>query len=74
MTGNYKPFSDVDITLIGSTLTRHDVNHLMAAIDESSLPYQFDLSLFNTLSNEELKKEIQQKGIVLYTKHRTHSQ
>ncbi len=66
--GNFKPFSDVDITLIGNALTRYDVNHLMAEIDESSLPYQFDISLFNNLNNEELKEEIQKKGVVLYKK------
>lgn len=36
--GNYKPFSDVDITLTGEHLTRTGINRLQAALAESSLP------------------------------------
>ena len=32
--GNYKPFSDIDITLIGEGLTRSDVNRLASDIDD----------------------------------------
>ena len=37
--GTHKPFSDVDITLLGFRLTRTHLNRLSADIDESSLPY-----------------------------------
>lgn len=64
--GNYKPFSDVDITLVGSELSRKDVNALYAAIDVSLLPYKFDISLFSSLKNEDLIEHIARRGIVIY--------
>lgn len=64
--GNYKPFSDVDIVLTGEELTRIDINRLYAAIDESSLPYKFDISLFASLKTPELIEHIERVGIVIY--------
>lgn len=66
--GNYKPFSDVDITLVGSDLSRDDVNKLYAAIDVSSLPYEFDISLYSSIRNEALLDHIHRRGIVVYRK------
>lgn len=66
--GNYKPFSDVDITLVGSTLIRRHLNRLAADINDSSLPYQFDISIFHTLTNEELVKHIKRRGVIIYQK------
>ena len=64
--GNYKPFSDVDIVLKGEELTRMDINRLQASIDESSLPYKFDISLFASLKTPELIEHITRVGIVIY--------
>ena len=46
----HKPFSDVDITLLGIGLSRSHLNRLMADMDESSLPYFFDVSFFRITS------------------------
>ena len=64
--GTHKPFSDVDITLLGVGLTRSHLSRLMAVIDESSLPYFFDISLFAKLTNPDLIEQIEQTGVVLY--------
>ena len=64
--GTNKPFSDVDITLLGIGLNRSHLNRLMADIDESSLPYLFDISLFDKLTNPDLIKQIEQTGVILY--------
>lgn len=64
--GTYKPFSDVDITLLGFRLTRTHLNHLSADIDESSLPYSFDISIYSQLSNPDLIEQIEETGVVLY--------
>lgn len=64
--GNYKPFSDVDITLIGEKLTHTDLNHLSLVIDDLLLPYQFDISIFHTLKNEALIDHIHRVGITIY--------
>jgi predicted nucleotidyltransferase len=66
--GNYKPFSDVDITLKGESLTRKDINRISLAIDDLLLPYQFDVSIFHTLKNKELIEHVERVGIVIYTK------
>ena len=64
--GNYKPFSDVDITLVGDELTHEDLNRVILAIDDLLLPYQFDISLFYILKNAELIDHINRRGIVIY--------
>jgi predicted nucleotidyltransferase len=64
--GTHKPFSDVDITLLGIGLTRSHLNRLMADIDESSLPYSFDISLYAKLTNSDLIEQIERTGVMLY--------
>lgn len=64
--GNYKPFSDVDITLEGPELTHTDLSRLSLAIDDLLLPYQFDISIFHTLKNEALIDNIRRMGITIY--------
>ncbi len=64
--GTYKPFSDVDITLVGHELTREDLNSILLAIDDLLLPYQVDLSIFHKLKNEALIDHIRRRGIVIY--------
>ena len=64
--GTHKPFSDVDITLLGFGLTRTHLNRLSAEIDESSLPYSFDISIFSQLSNPDLIEQIENTGVVLF--------
>jgi len=66
--GNYKPFSDVDITLEGAELTHTDLNRISLAIDDLLLPYQFDISIFHTLKNEALIDHIRRMGIAIYEK------
>jgi len=66
--GNYKPFSDVDITLEGAELTHTDLNRISLAIDDLLLPYQFDISIFHTLKNEALIDHIRRMGITIYEK------
>lgn len=64
--GTYKPGSDVDISLIGKDLTQELLWKISEALDDSLLPYVFDLSLFETLDNPELKEHISRVGFVLY--------
>lgn len=66
--GTYKPFSDVDITLVGDELTHEDLNRIILAIDDLLLPYQFDISIFHQLKNDTLIDHINRRGIVIYEK------
>lgn len=68
--GNYKPFSDVDITLVGGLLTHDDLSRMIIAIDDLLLPYQFDISIFHQLKNETLIDHINRRGIVIYNRYK----
>ena len=59
-------FSDVDITLLGYGLTLSHLNRLSAESNESSLLYQFDISIFSKLTNPALIEQIEETGVVLY--------
>lgn len=69
--GNYKPFSDVDITLVGRELTHSDLNRMILDIDDLLLPYMFDISIFHTLKSSDLIDHINRRGISIYEKKRT---
>ncbi|MCM1729259.1 nucleotidyltransferase domain-containing protein [Bacteroides uniformis] len=43
--GNFKPFSDIDITLMGDRLTYNTLSSLSDEIDDLLLPYSVDLSI-----------------------------
>lgn len=64
--GTNKPFSDVDITLIGDQLTQDDLTDVMYRLSESSLPYFCDVSLFSHLNNPALIDHIQRRGKIIY--------
>lgn len=66
--GNYKPFSDVDITLVGENLTHNDLLKITNDIDDLLLPYMFDVSVLHTLRNKELIEHINRRGVVIYKK------
>ncbi|MBQ5925392.1 MAG: nucleotidyltransferase domain-containing protein [Paludibacteraceae bacterium] len=66
--GTFKPFSDVDITLFGDAITHQDLSQLLFDVDDLLLPYQFDISIFNTLKNSDLIEHINRVGIEIYNK------
>ena len=53
--GNHKPFSDVDISLVGANLTRSRLNQIAFAIDDK-------------LTNMELVDHIRRVGISIFCK------
>ena len=63
---NHKPGSDVDLVLVGEV--DHDTfsNIRMQLSEEIPLPYFFDVLLENEISNEALKKHVQEFGKVIY--------
>ena len=66
--GCFKPFSDVDITLVVDELSRSDLIRVMEEVDDLLLPYQFDISLWHKLKNEALISHIGRVGIEIYRK------
>ena len=63
--GCNKPFSDIDISLVGKDLSINDLLRLHTIIDELSLPYEIDLNIFDRITNEKLKEHIIRCGIEL---------
>ncbi len=61
--GNYHQGSDIDLTLIGSTLTTSDLLRMKNDLDDSMLPYKVDLSLFHHIDNPGLIDHIERVGI-----------
>lgn len=68
--GNYKPYSDVDISLVGKSLTYSDLLRLHSIIDDLLLPYEIDLNIFDLIQNENLKEHILRCGRVIYESSR----
>lgn len=66
--GNYKPFSDIDMTLFGENLTHDDIVAVNSEVDNLLLPYQCDISSFNNLRNEALIDHINRVGVEIYHK------
>ena len=64
--GNFKPASDIDLTLYGASLTPRLCATIADALDELLLPYGIDLSLFDCLDSVELREHIARVGIVFY--------
>ena len=64
--GNYKTGSDIDLTLVGKALSLDDMMKIKSDLDDSSLPYLVDVSLFDQLDNESLRDHIQRVGVVFY--------
>ncbi len=64
--GNYKPGSDIDLTLIGPGLTHRMLASLAAELDESVIPYQVDLSIRDDIDNPNLLEHIARVGVVFY--------
>ena len=65
--GNYKPFSDIDITLLGDKLEHDDLLDIMNGVDDLLLPYMFDISLYSSLKNENLIDHINRVGVEIYS-------
>lgn len=64
--GNYKPGSDIDLTLFGSGLSSRLLADIADALDDLLLPYSIDLSIFADLNHAELHEHIERVGVVLY--------
>ncbi len=60
--GNYKPSSDIDLTLVGEKLTLTLLQTLENEIDDLLLPYKFDISIFHQISNPDLIAHIERVG------------
>jgi predicted nucleotidyltransferase len=64
--GNYKPGSDIDLTLYGTSLTPGLCATIAEVLDDLLLPYTIDLSVFAELKHPELEAHIRRVGVVFF--------
>ena len=64
--GNFKPGSDIDLTLIGEKLDAKTLGQLDSELDDTLLPYEFDISILSKLTHPELIEHIWRVGVVFY--------
>ena len=62
--GNYRPNSDIDITLKGENLDLSTLFKIETDLDDLLLPYKIDLSIFHKIKNQDLIEHINRAGII----------
>ncbi len=67
--GNYKPGSDIDLSLKGDKVNASLVNQISLKLDDLYVAYTFDLSVFRQISDTSLSDNIQRTGISFYRKN-----
>jgi uncharacterized protein len=64
--GTYKPGSDIDLALLGPSLTQKSLNRLYEEFDDLPLPYEFSLLVFDKLDDPEILAHIKRVGMKFY--------
>ena len=64
--GNYKRGSDIDLTIKGALLSFSELMQIEDEIDDLYLPYQVDLSQYETIENSDLLDHINRVSITIY--------
>ena len=67
--GNYREGSDIDMTLLGSGLSYDILGKILGDLDDSSIPYLFDVSIYDRLKSDSLRDHINRRGKVLYDRN-----
>jgi len=68
--GNYKPGSDVDLTLKGKQLNLKLLNKISLDLDDLLLPYTFDLSIYHHITAPDLIEHIERVGKIFYQREK----
>lgn len=66
--GNFRPGSDIDLTLKGSQLDLTKLLRIDTALDDLLLPYKFDLSVYEKITDTPFLEHIARVGQSFYKK------
>jgi predicted nucleotidyltransferase len=66
--GNFRPGSDIDLTICGEAVTLSQLFRIEQELDELLLPYKIDLSLLHKIDTPELLEHIKRVGKIFYEK------
>lgn len=64
--GNFKPGSDIDLSLNGTGLSLQELGDIGFEMDDLLLPYMIDLLIFDKLKHDGLREHIDRVGVVFY--------
>jgi predicted nucleotidyltransferase len=64
--GRHRPASDIDLTLIGSTISAAALASIDAELDDLLLPWMIDLSALSAIRHPALLAHIERAGLQLY--------
>lgn len=64
--GNYRPGSDIDLTIVGAAVDWQELLRIDNEIDDLLLPYKWDISLMRQIDNPDLLDHIRRVGVVFY--------
>ncbi len=65
---SYKEASDIDVAIKGAKVDWSLALKIKGHFEETCLPFFFDIIAYPTISNNEMKKQIDEKGVLLYRK------
>lgn len=63
--GTHSNGSDIDLAIKGNNLTINDILDISIELDDLSLPYKFDLIIYDRITEPALKEHIDSVGIHL---------
>lgn len=66
--GNFKPFSDIDISIVTNGLDHHRFISILSELDDLLLPYEIDLLEYDSITNVDLKDHIDRVGVEIYSR------
>lgn len=64
--GNFKPGSDIDLSLHGAGLSLSELGSISLELDDLLLPYMIDLLILDQLKHAGLREHIERVGVVFY--------
>jgi nucleotidyltransferase substrate binding protein (TIGR01987 family) len=64
--GSFKPYSDIDLALLGDGISTETVAEIARQIDDLLLPYKVDLTLYAALKSADLRDHIDRVGKEIY--------
>ena len=68
--GNYRRYSDIDVALWGDDLDYFDAGKIASQLDDLPMAYKFDITVYDTIKNQDLKNHIDRVGITIYEKQK----
>ena len=69
--GNFRPGSDIDLTLFGEKLTLSELLEIENELDDLLLSYKIDLSILHKIENEALLDHIKRIGEEFYNSQKS---